>query len=68
VGRWTFPSHPRTDNEPDMLRAFEAGADDFIARPARYLELRGFISSKDRELISSTSYTALTKKKRTSTG
>lgn len=26
--------------EPDMLRAFEAGADDFIARPARYLELR----------------------------
>lgn len=27
--------------EPDMLRAFEAGADDFIARPARYLELRG---------------------------
>ena len=26
--------------EPDMLRAFEAGADDFIARPASYLELR----------------------------
>jgi len=26
--------------ELDMLRAFEAGADDFMARPARYLELR----------------------------
>ncbi len=26
--------------EPDMLRAFELGADDFLARPARYLELR----------------------------
>ena len=27
-------------NELDMLRAFETGADDFMARPARYLELR----------------------------
>ena len=27
-------------HEPDMLRAFEAGADDFMARPASYLELR----------------------------
>ncbi len=26
--------------EPDLLRAFEAGADDFLARPARYLKLR----------------------------
>ncbi len=26
--------------EPDLLRAFEAGADDFLARPASYLEMR----------------------------
>ena len=30
---------PRAE-ELDLLRAFEAGADDFIAHPARYLELR----------------------------
>jgi DNA-binding response OmpR family regulator len=27
-------------HELDVMRAFEAGADDFLARPARYLELR----------------------------
>jgi len=26
--------------EPDLLRAFDAGADDFLARPPSYLELR----------------------------
>jgi DNA-binding response OmpR family regulator len=30
---------PSTE-EPDLLRAFEAGADDFLTRPVRYLELR----------------------------
>jgi DNA-binding response OmpR family regulator len=30
--------------EPDLLRVFEAGADDFLARPARYLELRAILS------------------------
>jgi DNA-binding response OmpR family regulator len=39
--------------EPDMLRAFEAGADDFIVRPARYLELRGFISRATETAFSS---------------
>jgi DNA-binding response OmpR family regulator len=31
--------------EPDMLRAFEAGADDFLARPLRYLELRARVQA-----------------------
>lgn len=30
-------------SELDMLRAFEAGADDFVARPPRYLEVRARI-------------------------
>src|SRR5271154_3528816 len=29
----------------DMLRAFDAGADDFLAKPARYLELRARIKA-----------------------
>lgn len=31
--------NPHT-HEPDLLRAFEAGADDFLAHPPSYLELR----------------------------
>ncbi len=40
--------------ELDALRAFEAGADDFICRPAGYLELRGFISNTGSAEFSST--------------
>lgn len=42
-------------NDLDMLRAFEAGADDFVARPARYLELR----ARMRALLQRVERTAL---------
>ena len=35
---------PRVE-EPDLLRAFDAGADDFLARPPSYLELRARLRS-----------------------
>ncbi len=44
----------RTRSEIETLRAFEAGADDFLAMPLGYLELRGFVSSTRLPRISST--------------
>lgn len=38
--------------ELDLLRAFDAGADDFIARPASYLELRARLCAVLRRLPS----------------
>ena len=40
----------RRAEEIDVLRAFELGADDFVAEPFRYLELRARLRAQLRRL------------------